>query len=63
MFCKAGYLEKYNILLGTPPKIQQKEELYLFWILRITAVKEIARGYKKSEPPKVRKWVETVEDI
>lgn len=41
-------------ILFTCPKSLQTEELYLFWILRITALKQITSGCKKKlEPPKV----------
>ena len=63
MFGRMINLENHNILLGTRPKSLQSQNLYLFCILRITALKQITRGWKSQEPPRVDRWLEKMEDM
>ena len=63
IFEKSGQFNKHTLWLGIGVNGLQKEEEYLFWILRITALKQITRNWKKLEVPKVNKWLETVENI
>ena len=56
-------LENYNILLGIRPRDMQSRDLYLLWILRITALKQITRCWKSSEQPRVDIWLEQIENM
>lgn len=54
-------LEKHHFMLGIPPKGLNKENNYIFWVLRITALKQITRNWKETEPPSLKKWFELIE--
>ena len=41
----------------------QSRDLYLLWILRITALKQITRCWKSSEQPRVDIWLEQIENM
>ena len=56
-------LENHNIIIGTHPKQMRSQDLYLFWILRLTALKQITRCWKGVEPPREDRWLETMENM
>lgn len=53
--------EPLHAMLGIQPKGLNKENYYIFWVLRTTAIKQITRGWKKTDPPRLDKWIEAVE--
>lgn len=54
-------LEKHHFMLGIPPKSLNKNNNYIFWVLRITALKQITRNWKEMESPSLKKWFELIE--
>ena len=56
-------LENHNIIIGTRPKQVRCQDLYLLWILRMTALKQITRCWKSADPPRIERWLETIENI
>lgn len=54
---------KTQYTFGNTSQKHTQGRIISFWILRITTLKQITRGWKKLEPPKVNKWLEAVEDI
>lgn len=58
-----GNFQKENLLLGLLPRKMEKTEQYLFWILRVTAMKQITRNWKTIKEPNIEKWIESIEEI
>ena len=56
-------IQQHNAILGIIPEGLEKEHLYLFWVFRITALKQITRNWKKIEPPSTDKWLESIEEM
>lgn len=63
VFGKEGSYEVENVLLGILPRKMKKEEQYLYWILRITALKQITRNWKTTKLSNIKSWFETIEKI
>lgn len=56
-------LEKHHMILGIRPEGLERNHRYLFWILRMTALKQITKNWKKIEPPRMEKWLESIEEV
>lgn len=55
-------IQQHNIMLGILPDISI-EHIHFFWVLRITALKQITRHWKIPDAPNVKKWVASVHDM
>lgn len=56
-------IQNHNAILGIRPRGLEKEHLHLFWVFRITALKQITRNWKKVEPPTTDMWLESIEEM
>lgn len=56
-------LQQQNLILGIPPDKLSGEHIHIFWVLRITALKQITRNWKMPDPPKIQKWLNSVDEM